>query len=155
MATLSHGSARLTIDRATIFRYSISIDREYMNMVKAVITLKEGAKVTIEGSPDEVAVLVAQFEARGRGTRSDADTGGKKDRKRTARSARASLPNLISDLIDGGFFKRPTEMSAVKVALEEQGHFYPASTIAPALLRMVRNKTLRRVKDKKRWMYVE
>ncbi len=62
--------------------------------------------------------------------------------------------SLIADLIDGGFFKKPKELSAIKLALEEQGHYYPATSLSPNLLRLVRKRDLRRIKDKKRWQYV-
>jgi hypothetical protein len=61
---------------------------------------------------------------------------------------------LVSQLIDGGFFKKPKELGAIKTALEEQGHYYPVTTLSPAVLRLVRKKQLRRIKDKKRWLYV-
>jgi len=61
---------------------------------------------------------------------------------------------LVSELIDGGFFKKPKELSAIKIALQEQGHFYPITTLSGVLLRLVRKRDLRRIKDKKRWLYV-
>ena len=69
-------------------------------------------------------------------------------------NARPTPVNLISGLVDGGFFKTPKELGAIKVALEEGGHFYPVTTLSPVLLRLVRKKVLRRIKDKKRWTYV-
>jgi hypothetical protein len=40
------------------------------------------------------------------------------------------------------------------MALEEQGQFYPVTSLSPTVLRLVRKRELRRIKDKKRWLYV-
>lgn len=118
-------------------------------MAKAHITTRDGTKVTIEGTPDEVAALVARFEG---GT----STGPKREAKSRDRktTAKASPVSLIAELIDGAFFKKPKGLSAIKLALEEQGHFYPVTTLSPLMLRLVRKRQLRRIKDNKRWLYV-
>lgn len=118
-------------------------------MAKAHITTKDGTKVTIEGTPQEVAALVAQMK----GGISKEPAMTKSPSKHKSRP-KATPINLISELIDGGFFKKPKELSVIKVALEEQGHYYPATSLSPALLRLVRKRNLRRIKDKKRWLYV-
>jgi hypothetical protein len=117
-------------------------------MAKAQLTTKSGAIITIEGTQKEVAGLIAQFGG-------DAAKPEARSRKRRSPSGAKSGPvTLISELIDGGFFKKPKELGAVKLALEEQGHYYPATTLSPLLLRLVRKRELRRIKDKKRWLYV-
>jgi hypothetical protein len=122
---------------------------EYWNMAKAHITTKSGTQVTIEGTPTEVAALVDQLGGRlSSGSKVKATTSKRKSR------TKAGPINLLSELIDGGFFKKPKELSAVKIALEEQGHFYPVTSLSPAVLRLVRKRELRRIKDKKRWLYV-
>jgi len=55
--------------------------------------------------------------------------------------------------MDGGFFRKPKDLAAIKVALEEMGHYYPITTLSPTLLRLVRKRQLRRTRDKKRWLY--
>ena len=117
-------------------------------MAKAHILLDNGTKVTVEGTPAEVATLIAHF-----GTGS---TSQKREKKSTPRksTAKSGPIDLISELIDGGFFKKPKELGAIKTALEEQGHYYPVTSLSPALLRLIRKKQLRRIKDKKRWLYV-
>ena len=117
-------------------------------MAKAHISLDNGTKVTVEGTPAEVAALIAQF---GSGATPAKHAKQSMPRKSTAKSGPV---NLLSELIDGGFFKKPKELGAIKTALEEQGHFYPVTTLSPALLRLVRKKQIRRIKDKKRWLYV-
>lgn len=122
-------------------------------MAKAHIKLKSGADVTIEGTSDEVAELLAKLEGEGdKPVRKPAE----KVEKSVARGGKSkpSLPDLIAELIDGGFFKEPRELGAIKAAFQEQGHFYPVTTLSPLLLRLVRRRELRRIKDKKRWAYV-
>lgn len=118
-------------------------------MAKAHITTKDGTKVTIEGTPQEVASLVGQIK----GGISRAPVPGKVVSKHKGQP-KATPINLISELIDGGFFKKPKELGAIKIALEEQGRYYPVTSLSPALLRLVRKRQLRRIKDKRRWLYV-
>jgi hypothetical protein len=117
-------------------------------MARVHVTTKHGAKITVEGTPEEVAFLVSRLEG-----------GAAPSQKRTKTAAHGSRPrptptNLITDFIDGGFFKKPKELSAIKLALEEQGHYYPVTSLSPTLLRLVRKRQLRRIKDQKRWLYV-
>ena len=120
-------------------------------MAKAHITTKTGAKLIIEGKPDEVALIVRQLDGaevpskvRRRGTT--------REQKPTARQT-ATPTNLILSLIEGGFFRKPKDLVAVKKALEEMGHYYPITTLSPGLLRIVRKHRLRRIKKEKRWLY--
>lgn len=117
-------------------------------MAKAHITTKSGASITIEGTKEEVAGLIEQF---GGGV---ANSQGRSRKRRTATKEKSGPVNLVSELIDGGFFKKPKELGSIKLALEEQGHYYPVTTLSPILLRLVRKRELRRIKDKKRWLYV-
>ena len=103
----------------------------------------------VEGTPQEVASLVAQLKGG-----ASSHLARKSPLSKHQSRPKATPVNLISELIDGNFFKKPKELSAIKVALEEQGHYYPATSLSPALLRLVRKRHLRRIKDKKRWLYV-
>ena len=120
-------------------------------MAKAHLKTKSGASVTVEGTPDEVAALVKQLEGEpplaGQGARTQT-------RRRSTGGASKTTPvNLIGSLIDGGFFRKPKDLASVKAALEEMGHHYPITSLSPTLLRLVRKRQLRRLRDKKRWMY--
>jgi hypothetical protein len=117
-------------------------------MAKAHLTTKNGTKIVIEGTPEEVAGLVARFD--------DQPDGSKKGAAKKSRQSRAKTGpvGLVGELIDANFFKKPKGLGAIKLALEEQGHFYPVTTLSPILLGMVKKRTLRRVKDNKRWLYV-
>jgi hypothetical protein len=120
-------------------------------MAKANLKTKGGTTVVIEGTPEEVALLVERIE----GERPVVTSRAPRTRSRGGANAaaKATPVNLISSLIDGGFFRKPKDLASVKVALEEMGHFYPVTSLSPALLRLVRRRQLRRLRDKKRWMY--
>lgn len=123
-------------------------------MAKANIITKDGIKISVEGTPKEVADLVAQLKGDKQTLASD--KGRKKgNRRETPDKTRQTPINLIADLIDGGFFKKPRELSAIKNALAEQGYHYPVTSLSPTALRLVRKRQLRRIKEKKRWLYVQ
>lgn len=120
-------------------------------MAKARLTTKTGTSIVIEGSAAEVAALVKQIEPEAAASRRPSSTGAG---SRGRREPKATPINLISALIDGGFFRRkPKDLAAVKSALAEMGHVYPVTTLSPTLLRLVRSRQLRRLKEKKRWLY--
>lgn len=120
-------------------------------MAKAHLTTASGAKITIEGTADEVAALVGKLDA---GASRDSARKPPPSKKHRENRPKAGPVSLLSELIDGGFFKKPKELSAIKLALEEQGHLYPVTSLSPVVLRLVRKRQLRRIKDKKRWLYV-
>jgi|CXWL01.1.fsa_nt_gi hypothetical protein len=122
-------------------------------MPKAQIALTDGTKITIEGTSDEVSAFISKFSASAPLSSKEQKRSGKKSEQRTLKSKPGPV-DLISELIDGGFFKKPKELGSIRLALEEQGHYYPVTTLSPILLRIVRKKLLRRIKDKKRWLYV-
>jgi len=65
------------------------------------------------------------------------------------------LVDLIASLVDGGFFKKPRDLASIRTALAEMGHHYPVTTLSPIMLRLVRKRNLRRIKEQKRWVYVQ
>jgi hypothetical protein len=125
-------------------------------MAKANIVTNKGTKITIDGSAAEVAAILKQIDSEKTGSamlplskvQQEPVTGRTKKKP-----AKPTPVNLISSLIDGGFFRKPKDLGAVKVALEEMGHYYPVTTLSPSLLRFVRRHELRRIKDGKRWAY--
>lgn len=118
-------------------------------MAKATFTTTSGTAVHLEGEPSEVAALLKLM-----GQVSEPQASQSKRARVSGQPAKATLGSLLGELIDGGFFKKPRELSSIRLALEESGHFYPVTTLSPALLRLVRSKQLRRIKDNKRWLYV-
>jgi hypothetical protein len=116
-------------------------------MAKAQITFPDGTLVKLEGTPDEISAVVD----RARGMLETKRRGAKIKTK--APSQRVQLVDLIANLIDGGFFKKPKDLAAVKGTLAEMGHHYPVTTLSGAMLRQVRKRNLRRLKQDKRWVY--
>lgn len=121
-------------------------------MAKAKLTTKNGTSILIEGTPDEVAAMVMRLEGEVAGQRDKIKTASSRKAGVSA-SSKATPVNLISSLIDGGFFRKPKDLASVKSALEEMGHHYPVTSLSPTLLRLVRKRQLRRIRDKKKWMY--
>jgi hypothetical protein len=121
-------------------------------MPKATVAIPSGAKVTIEGTNDEVVALIARLEGLDGVPRTPQSAAS---RSNSQTKSKPSLPGLISEMISNGFFKEPRHLSALKDALEQNGQFYPVTTLSPAMLRLVRSRQLRRIKDNKgRWSYV-
>jgi hypothetical protein len=117
-------------------------------MAKAQITLPDGTSIKFEGTPEELAVAMDRLRVQATKPPRDPRRGTGKERRK-----RANPTDLIANLIDGGFFKKPKDLASVKAALEEMGHHYPVTTLSPTMLRQVRNRNLRRLKQDRRWMY--
>ncbi|HZS70898.1 MAG TPA: hypothetical protein VFA13_03590 [Candidatus Acidoferrum sp.] len=115
-------------------------------MAKAQITTPEGITINIEGTPKEISAVVDDLKKK-------ATEIGPTRRRAKAQSGRVLLVDLIASLRDGGFFKKPKDLASVKSALEEMGHHYPVTTLSPAMLRLVRRRNLRRIREKGRWLY--
>lgn len=119
-------------------------------MAKAHIVTSEGTKVSIEGTPEEVAAVVARIENK------SPPPNQKKTQPAEHREKKSKLgpQDHLSTLIDQGFFKKPQGLGAIKTALEEQGYFYAVTSLSSVVLRLVRKRELRRIKEKKLWKYV-
>jgi predicted house-cleaning NTP pyrophosphatase (Maf/HAM1 superfamily) len=115
-------------------------------MAKAQITTPEGIKISIDGTSKEISALIEDLKEK-------AAEEGPKRQRRGAKPGRVLLGDLIASLKDGGFFKKPKDLASVKSALEEMGHHYPVTTLSPVMLRRVRGRDLRRIREKGRWLY--
>ena len=118
-------------------------------MAKAQISFPDGTTVKLEGTPDEISGVIYRGRSKPEGKRR---TASPKVSEKAA-SQRVQLVDLIANLIDGGFFKKPKDLAAVKGALAELGHHYPVTTLSGAMLRQVRKRNLRRLRQDKRWVY--
>ncbi|MFZ3012040.1 MAG: hypothetical protein WA060_03555 [Minisyncoccia bacterium] len=123
-------------------------------MAKANIKNKNGATITVEGTPREVAELIVQIQGGISPSRNKEKPVFQKMKPSGKTPSKPTPATLIAELIDGGFFKKPKELGVIKIALEEHGHYYPVTTLSSTVLRLVRKRELRRIKDKKRWLYV-
>lgn len=120
-------------------------------MAKAQITAPGGISIKIDGTADEVAAVIAKLQ---KSPSTDGNRAATSESKTTRKKPeRTQLVDLIDSLIDGGFFKKPRDLASVKAALAEMGHHYPVTTLSGAMLRKVRSRSLRRLKQEKRWLY--
>lgn len=123
-------------------------------MAKATISMASGATIVLEGTDQEVASLVARLEGTvPKSSGAPAPQTSARQTKRTG-NGRVTPVGLISDLIGEGYFAKPRELGAVKQAFEERGHIYPLTHLSPVMLRMVKKRELRRLKQGNRWAYV-
>jgi hypothetical protein len=136
-----------------------------VKMPKANVVLADGTKVTIDGTTDEVAALLQLISsgasqppgaATSKGTkrrrgRAPAPSSGKGGSVRKATSGPA---DYIRDLVTADYFKTKRGLGDVQKKLEEGGHIYAVTHLSPVLLRGVRAKELRRIKEGGTWKYV-
>jgi hypothetical protein len=125
-------------------------------MPKAELTTASGTVVKIEGSVEEVARLTALLSA---GSGSPATTR-REPRRRGATTPTAGRPSAggpmgrVRALIAEDFFTSKREIGDLKAKLEETGHIYPVGHLSPTLVRLVRSRELRRLKEGGSWKYV-
>lgn len=128
-------------------------------MAKANLVLPDGTTVAIEGTAEEVAVLLTKFSQPTVIARSKKE---KKKKRRIASSATGSgakkkkdgPTGLITELAKEGYFKSKRTISDIQNKLEELGHIYAITSISPILTRLTKNRALRRLKENKVWVYV-
>lgn len=121
-------------------------------MVKAEIILKGGAKMIIEGSPEEILEIKSKMEGEDINKKIAKEVS--QPRKKGIRKSGIGPKSRILELIDEDFFKEKRSINNVQQKLEEKGSIYDLSSLSPALLRLVRKKLIRRIKEGKKWIYV-
>lgn len=65
------------------------------------------------------------------------------------------LAGAIIDLVNESFFDKPKDLSEISDKLKANAIFYPKTSYPESLLRLIRNKKLRRLKEKNKWKYVK
>lgn len=128
-------------------------------MARANLVLHDGTTVAIEGTAEEVALLLQKFSSANGGAgdarrRSPAKSHAASPRKPTGKPKRKGPQQLIAGLADEGWFKSKRTIGDVLKKLEEKGHIYPMESLSTPLLRLTRNRTLRRIRDQGGWAYV-
>ena len=133
-------------------------------MAKANLVLPDGTKVIIEGTSEEVALLLGKFS----GQESNNSINPSSTRKTRKKRRKTVAPNggktikkekgptsLITELIDEGYFKSKRTIADIQKKLEERGHIYAQTSISPQLTRLTRKRIIRRIKENKGWAYVK
>lgn len=132
----------------------------------ANVTLPDGTTVVIDGTPEEVAILVERISRpRERSGQNRAERSlTARSRKRSSgqsrigakhgRSASKGPADYIRNLAASDFFATKRGIGEVQAKLEEQAHIYPVTHLSPVLFRLVKSKELRRIKEEGLWRYV-
>src|ERR1039457_5650618 len=120
-------------------------------MAKARILASDGAEVNVEGSPSEIAALLREMNIKPGhlGSSSKPDPVAKP----IAKSGRATLADLLDELIGDQFFKKPKGLGQVRKQLGDLGHHYPLTSLSGPLMGYVRKRKLRRFKESGKYLY--
>jgi hypothetical protein len=123
-------------------------------MAKASLLRPDGTKVQIEGTADEVAVLIARCSSVTQlpTTRTKHKAG--KSHSTTSGQRKDGPQVFISQLAADGYFKSKRSLSDIQKKLEELGHIYAQTSISTPLTRLTRKRVLRRIKEKDGWVYI-
>jgi hypothetical protein len=126
-------------------------------MAKATLTLENGTTVLIEGSAEEVKELLDSFSSNNTPVKKNSSgkrrraTGGAEGKKK---SNKQGPVDLIRYLIQEDYFKaNKRSLSDIQKKLEERGHIYAQTSLSTPLTRLTRSQELRRLKEKKGWVY--
>ncbi len=121
-------------------------------MAKAELKFPNGTHVQIEGTSEEVGNLLKLYSSSNSKTKRPRSKTNTSEKKRVSRT---SPTTLIKELIKEDYFKgHKRSLSDIQKKFEERGHIYAQTSLSTPLTRLTRNRTLRRIKDKKGWMYV-
>jgi hypothetical protein len=120
-------------------------------MAKANILTKDGAKITVEGTPEEISKVLNIYKTNEVVKVTESHF---KKVKKEKRGAKPTVTDTVREILAEGFFNKPKTLSEVKQALQEQGTFVPITTLSAIILGLTRNKDLRRIKQDKKWTYV-
>lgn len=135
-------------------------------MATADINLPDGTKIRIEGSPEEIAKVIALYVSSGMEHAKPVTNDGRRRigvsapltgdirRKSTARVS-GGVMQYIRELIGEGYFAERRSISDVQTKLEELGRIYPQTHLSTPLRRLVRNRELRRLKEGSSWIYAQ
>ena|ERR1700733_3623929 len=133
-------------------------------MPTANIELTDGTKIAIEGSPEEIARVIALYQQPKVGMPAPfrhepaLPTPSRKSRKPRRAGAPGRSRNGIMQqlrlLITEQFFDERQTLAGVQMKLEQNGHIYSQNQISTPLRRLVVSRELRRLREGKNWIYV-
>jgi hypothetical protein len=121
-------------------------------MLKAVIKSKTGSTITIEGTKEELARILSDFErtsvVRDIKTKASKEAVKKKDENK-----RRAASDLIVELKEDNFFSKPKTLGEISEALERIGYMYPTTTLSGVVIGLVQKKILGRKRVNGKWTY--
>jgi len=121
-------------------------------MAKATIKASSGAIITVEGTHEEVAKIISNYEKTSIVGQAKEAIARTKSIKNNAKK-REGASDLLIGLREAGFFTKPRTLAEMSDALEEKGFLYPNTTLSGVVLGLVKRKELRRKKMEGRWVY--
>jgi hypothetical protein len=123
-------------------------------MAEAKVQLPSGAVATVSGTPQEVAEILSTFAVSKSAPEVEIAKKKKSTIRRQTERAGSGVQKLVLDLKTEGYFTGQRRgLNDVQGALEGKGHIFPVTTLSPAMIRLVRSKELRRLKEDGKWMY--
>lgn len=127
-------------------------------MAKANLVLSNGTTVSIEGTADEVAILVGRISQPDLSRTSQNERkSSKKTRTTTSKAKRRKEgpKTFIQELVNEDYFKsQKRTIGDIKTKLEERGHIYALTNLSTPLIRLTKERALRRLKENGVWVYV-
>jgi hypothetical protein len=128
-------------------------------VAETVIQLPTGGTATIKGTPAEIAEVLKlagmTSDTSGRKRSKTKTTNRRASSTKAKRAAKTGPLGYTRQLKDDGFFKTERGLAEVQQALRTAGHIYRVNDLAPALVRLVRQRELGRLKGKSgKWTYV-
>ena len=119
-------------------------------MANAKITTSDGISVEINGSPEEVAIVVERLRS---GAKVESKAQSRKPQNPKNRGV-GGIPDLVEILKGEDFFKEPKGLGEIRKKLADMGHHYPLTTLSGAMQTQAKNRSLRRFKDGGKYVYV-
>lgn len=121
-------------------------------MAKASLKTKGGTIITIEGTHEEVARIVSEFNRVDTVSQLKKEVS-KRDLVKKEEKKRRGASDLIIELREEGFFDKPKGINEIGNELETKGHLYPITTLSGILIGLVRKRLLGRKKTDGKWVY--
>jgi hypothetical protein len=118
-------------------------------MAKAHIETLDGVSVRLEGTPAEIAAVLKDIKVKASPASAQKSKGVK------ASSGRATVPGLVTELKGEGFFRKPKTLGEIRSRLADLGHNYPLTALSGPMRDLVRGRTMRRFKEKGKYVYAQ
>jgi hypothetical protein len=124
-------------------------------MAKATLTLPDGTHVSIDGTPEEIARVMGLYGGHSQSKKEIAIVTKSQKTVKQDLPGRKGPRYYILELKQEGFFKQKKTLPEVQKRLEANGHIYAQNSLSTPLLRLVRDRQLRRLKEGDVWVYVD
>jgi hypothetical protein len=118
-------------------------------MAKAHIETPDGVSVKLDGTPEEISAILKEVKVTGKAAPARGSGTSRKP------SGKATPTTLVEDLRAEGFFKKTKTLGEVKSKLKDMGHPYPFTSLSAPMQRAVKQRRLRRFKEKGKYVYAQ